>query len=87
MPTVVATVVRRGRAFSGDATACLAGDVGGGRGGGGRDGLWRLFGCRAIMIARARLAFLAWWGLLVGGRHRCLQLMRAVRAARGAWLP
>jgi hypothetical protein len=49
MPTVVATVVRRGRAFSGDATARVVGVVGGGR-----DGPPRLFGCRAVMIARAR---------------------------------
>jgi hypothetical protein len=28
MPTVVATVVRRGRAFSDDAAACVVGDVG-----------------------------------------------------------
>jgi hypothetical protein len=48
MPTVVATVVRRGRTFSGDATARVAGVVGGGR-----DGPPRLFGYRAVMIARA----------------------------------
>jgi hypothetical protein len=29
MPTVAATVVRRGRAFSGDAAARVVGDVGG----------------------------------------------------------
>jgi hypothetical protein len=28
MPTVVAAVVCHGRAFSGDATACVVGDVG-----------------------------------------------------------
>jgi hypothetical protein len=44
MPTVVAAVVRRGRAFSGDATVCVVDDVGGG--GGGRDGPPRLFGRR-----------------------------------------
>jgi hypothetical protein len=49
MPTVVAAVVRRGRAFSGGATARVVGDVGGGR-----DGPSRPFGCRAVMITRAR---------------------------------
>jgi hypothetical protein len=49
IPTVVATVVRRGRAFSGDATTRVVGVVGGGC-----DGPSRLFGCRAIMIAHAR---------------------------------
>jgi hypothetical protein len=48
-PRFVAVVVRRGRAFSGDATACVVGDVGGGR-----DGPPRPFGCHAVMIARAR---------------------------------
>jgi hypothetical protein len=49
MPTVVAAVVRRERAFSGDATARVVGDmradVTGRRG---------PSGCRAVMIARAR---------------------------------
>jgi hypothetical protein len=49
MPTVVAVVVRRGRAFSGDATARVVGDVGGGR-----DGPQQSFGCHAVMITRAR---------------------------------
>jgi hypothetical protein len=49
MPTVVAAVVRRGRAFSGGATARVVGDVGGGR-----DGPPRPFGCRVVIIARAR---------------------------------
>jgi hypothetical protein len=49
MPTVVAAVVHRGRAFSGDATVHVVGDVGGGR-----DGPPRPFGCRVVMIARAR---------------------------------
>jgi hypothetical protein len=48
MPTVVAAVMRGGRAFSGGATAQVVGDVGGGR-----DGPPRPFGCRAVMIARA----------------------------------
>jgi hypothetical protein len=46
MPTIVAVVVRRGRAFSGGATARVVGVVGGGR-----DGPPRPFGCRAVMIA------------------------------------
>jgi hypothetical protein len=50
MPTVVAAVVRRKRAFLGVAAARIVGDVGGG----GRDWTTRLFGCRAIMIAHAR---------------------------------
>jgi hypothetical protein len=49
MPTIVAAVVRHWRAFSGVAAARIVGDVGGGR-----DGPPRLFGCRAVMIARAR---------------------------------
>jgi hypothetical protein len=49
MSTVVAVVVRRGRAFSGDAAARVVGVVGGER-----DGPPRLFGCRAVMIARVR---------------------------------
>jgi hypothetical protein len=49
MPTVVDGVVCRGRAFSGDATVRVVGVVGGGR-----DGPPSLFGCRAVMIARAR---------------------------------
>jgi hypothetical protein len=48
MPTVMAAVVRCGRAFSGGATARVVGDMGGGR-----DGPPQLFGCRAVMIAHA----------------------------------
>jgi hypothetical protein len=48
MPTVVVVVVRRGRAFSGDAAARVVGDVGGRH-----DGPLRLFGCRAVVIAHA----------------------------------
>jgi hypothetical protein len=48
MATVVAAVVRHGRAFSGVATARIVGDVGGGC-----DRPSRPFGCHAIMIARA----------------------------------
>jgi hypothetical protein len=48
MPTVMAVVVRCGRAILGNAAARVVGDVGGGR-----DGPPRLFGCRAAMIARA----------------------------------
>jgi hypothetical protein len=50
MPTVVAAVVCCGRAFSGGATARVVGDVGDGR-----DGPPRPFGCRAVMITRARV--------------------------------
>jgi hypothetical protein len=49
MPKVEAAVMRRGRAFSGDATAHVVGDMGGRH-----DGPPRPFGCRAVMIARAR---------------------------------
>jgi hypothetical protein len=49
MPTVVAALARRGRAFSGDATAHVVGDVGGGR-----DGPPWLFGYRTVMITRVR---------------------------------
>jgi hypothetical protein len=49
MPTIVATVVRHGCAFSGDATARVVGDVGGGR-----DGPLRLFGFHAVMTVHAR---------------------------------
>jgi hypothetical protein len=48
MPTVVAAVVRGGRAFSGGATTRIVGDVGGRR-----DGPPRPFGCRVVMIAHA----------------------------------
>jgi hypothetical protein len=68
MPTVVAAVVRRGRAFSGDATARVVGDVGGGR-----DEPPQLFDCRAVMIAHP--VVLATWGPLVSGRCGYLQLM------------
>jgi hypothetical protein len=49
MSVVVATVVRSGRAFSGSAAAGVVDDVGGGR-----DGVSRPFGCRAVMIAHVR---------------------------------
>jgi hypothetical protein len=49
MPTVMAMVVRCGRAFSGDTAARIVGDVGVGR-----DRLPRPFGFRAVMIVRAR---------------------------------
>jgi hypothetical protein len=49
MPTVVAAIVRRGHAFSGDATARVVGDVGGRR-----DGPPRPLDRRVVMIARAR---------------------------------
>jgi hypothetical protein len=48
MPTVVAAIVRRGRAFSGGATACVVVYVGGRR-----DGPPQPFGNRAVMIAHA----------------------------------
>jgi hypothetical protein len=41
--------MHRGRAFSGNTTAHVVGDVGGVR-----DGPPRLFGCCAVMIARVR---------------------------------
>jgi hypothetical protein len=47
MPTVVAAVVRRGRTFSGDATARVVG--------GGHDGPLRLFDYRIVMITCARV--------------------------------
>jgi hypothetical protein len=50
MPTVVAAVVRRGRTFSGDATARVVGVVGGGH-----DGTLRLFDYRIVMITCARV--------------------------------
>jgi hypothetical protein len=49
MAAVVAAVVRGRRAFSGGTAASIVVDVGGGR-----DGAPRPFGCRAVMIARAR---------------------------------
>jgi hypothetical protein len=49
MPTVVAAVAGGRHVFSGDATARVVGDVGGGC-----NGPPRPFGCRAVMIARAR---------------------------------
>jgi hypothetical protein len=82
MPTVVAAVVRRGRAFSSVVAARVAGDVGGRC-----DGPPRPFGCRAVMIVHARAAVSAWWGPLVSGRCSRLQLMRTVHGFRGAWLP
>jgi hypothetical protein len=48
----VAAVARHGRTFSGDATARVVGDVGGGR-----DGPLWLFGCRIVMIACVRAPF------------------------------
>jgi hypothetical protein len=50
MPTVMAVVVSRKRAFSGDATACVVDDMGGGR-----DRPPRPFGCRTVMIAHAHM--------------------------------
>jgi hypothetical protein len=49
MAAVVTAVVRCGRAFSGDATASVVDDMGGGR-----DGASWPFGCCAVMIAHAR---------------------------------
>jgi hypothetical protein len=83
MPKVVAAVVRRGRAFSGDATMRVVGIVGGGR-----DGPPWLFGCRAVMITCARTpGRFSVVGPLVSDGRCCLHLMRATRAARGARLP
>jgi hypothetical protein len=84
MPTVVATVMRCGRAFSGVAAARVVGDVGGQT-------------CRpaaALRLLRrndrARACtwpFRSWLGPLVSDGCRHLQLMRAERVVRGAWLP
>jgi hypothetical protein len=75
MPTVVVVVVRRERTFSGDATARVVGDAGGGC-----DGLPWLFGCRAVMIAHASApAISVRWAPIVSGRCSRLQLMRAAR--------
>jgi hypothetical protein len=82
MPTVVAAVVRCRRTFSGGVATRVVGDVGGGR-----DGPPWPFGCRAIMIARARARFGSvgparqWWMQLpaVNARGAC--------AVRGARLP
>jgi hypothetical protein len=46
----MAVIMRGGRAFSGGAAARVVGDVGAGR-----DGAPRPFGCRAVMIAHARV--------------------------------
>jgi hypothetical protein len=51
MAVVVAAVVRSGCTFSGGAAASVVDDVGGGR-----DGVTRPFGYRAVMIARACIA-------------------------------
>jgi hypothetical protein len=83
MTAVTAVVVCCGRAFSSVATARVVGDVGGGR-----DGPPRPLGCRAVMIARARASYrFSVVGPPVSGRCSRLQLMRAARAVRGAWLP
>jgi hypothetical protein len=47
MTSVMAAAVRSGRAFSGGAARATWGD--------GRDGALRPFGCRAVMIAHARV--------------------------------
>jgi hypothetical protein len=49
MPTVAAAVMRHGRAFLGNATTCVVGDVGGGH----DEPPWP-FGCCTVMIERAR---------------------------------
>jgi hypothetical protein len=49
VPTVVAAVVRGGRAFSGGAAARILGDMGSER-----DRPPWPFGCRAVMVAHAR---------------------------------
>jgi hypothetical protein len=49
MATVVAVIVRGGRAFSGSAATRVVGIVGGGR-----DRAARPFGCRSAMITHAR---------------------------------
>jgi hypothetical protein len=78
MPTVVAVIVRGGRAFSDGATARVVGDVGGG----GRDRSPRPFDCHAAMIAHARAA--CRFGV-VGPAHQWQMQPPAVneRGARG----
>jgi hypothetical protein len=75
MPTVVAVVVCCRRAFSGGATARVVGDAGGGC-----DGPSWPFGCRAVMIAYARVPCrLSVVGPPVSGRRSHLQLMCTAR--------
>jgi hypothetical protein len=82
MPTVAATVMCNGCAFSGVAAARIVAMWAGGR-----DGPPRLFGCRTVMIARAcAWALRSWWAPLVSDGVGHLHLMRAERAIRGAWL-
>jgi hypothetical protein len=66
--------MRRGRAFSGMATARVVGDVGADVTG--RSGPL----VAAPLLMRVRLAVLATWGQLVSGRCGYLQLMRPARA-------
>jgi hypothetical protein len=83
MPTVASTVLRCGRAFSGAAAMRVVGDVGG----------RTLRPVTALRLprrndrARASASPLrSWWVPPVSDRAVCLQLMRAGRAIRGAWL-
>jgi hypothetical protein len=80
MTTVVAAVVRGGRAFSGGAAARVVGDVGGRC-----EGASRPFGCCAVMIVCARRSgrFVT-LGPSVSSRQGCLQLMRTMRAVFGS---
>jgi hypothetical protein len=80
MPTVVATVMRCGRAFSGIAAARVVVTWAGGR-----DGPPRLFGCCAVMIVRVRAPGRFGGPVVSDGCHH-LQLLRAKCAIRGARL-
>jgi hypothetical protein len=75
MTAVTAVVVRYGHAFSGGATARVVGDVGGVR-----DGPPRPFGCRTVMIARARTSC----RFVVVGPARQWQVQPPAVNARGA---
>jgi hypothetical protein len=83
MPTVVAVVVRCGRAFSGVAAVHVVGDVG--------MRTWRPAAALRLPHRNDRACACTWlfrssWGLLISDGCRHLQLMHAERAVRGAWL-
>jgi hypothetical protein len=74
MTAVVTAIVRCGHAFSGDTTAHVVGDVGGGR-----DGPPQPFGCRAVMIAHVRASC----RFVVVGFARQWQMQPPIVNARG----
>jgi hypothetical protein len=84
MPTVVAVVVRCGRAFSGDAAARVLGDVGRQTG---RPSAALRLPRRNDRACACTWPFRSWWGPLVRDGCRRLQLMCVACAVRGAWLP